>query len=269
MAALLAVTTAAHAEVRIQAMCNVTVLGSQCTFTNTGQDKGSGCATVILTHRATGRQMRSGTLCSGEMAGASTGTAVPLQFVDPVLQQCSGPLPGGIQSNCEMRVEMSNLQVSGAAGAAAVGTLCGGFMWLLVLISAIWVFRDAKSRRFPDAVGLAVGTFFLWIVVFPYYLFTRDKRSRQMGEPPGGSGGFPPGGYPPQGGGYPPQGFGGGYPPQGGFGGPPQGGGFGGPPQGGGFGPPGGGGGYGPPGGGYGPPGGGYPPQGGGGFPPG
>jgi len=212
-ALLLAGATAA-AEVNIQAMCNVTGMGSQCTFSNTGSDRGSGCATVVLTNRTTQQQIRSGVVCSGEMSPTSTGASVPIQFVGNLITHCGAPLPGGIAGNCEMRVEMSNLQVTGAN---AIGALCGGLMWLLVIASAIWVYADAKRRAFQNAGTLAAGTLFLWIIVLPWYLLTRDKRSREQAaaSPPQWGGGYPPqgGGYPPQGGGYPPQG-GGGYPPR-------------------------------------------------------
>lgn len=248
----LALTSAAYAETHIQAMCNVTGLASQCTFSNTGGDAGSGCATVVLTNKTTRQQLRSGTVCSGELQPASTGGAVPIQFIGNLALHCGAPNPGGIAANCDMQVEMSNVQVKG--GGAGATAACGGFLFLLVLIASIFVYSDAKKRNNPNAVGWAVGTFFLFIIVFPWYLLTRDKHQPP---PPGGGGGFGPpgGGYGPPGGGYPPQG--------GGFG--PPGGGY--PPQGGGFGPPGGG--YPPQGGGYGPPGGGYPPQGGGYPPPG
>lgn len=238
VAALLLLAPAAYAEVHVQAACDVTTTASQCTFSNTGADAGSGCATVVLTHHATHQVMRSATVCSGLLQPAATHAPVPLMFVDNVVQICEGPAPGGLAANCDLRVEMSDVQMDGAAAAGAVGFVCGGLMWLLVLASAIWVYIDAKKRGFSNPASWGFGTFFVWIVVFPWYLVRRNRPSPDSGNPPGGygppGGGFPPqgggypsqgGGYPPQGGGFPPQGggypptnFGGGYPPQGGNG---------------------------------------------------
>lgn len=41
--------------------------------------------------------------------------------------------------------------------------------------SAAWVFYDANQRGIPRVVRWAMGTLFLWVMVFPWYLARRRK----------------------------------------------------------------------------------------------
>lgn len=43
----------------------------------------------------------------------------------------------------------------------------------LQLISAAWVFLDARQKRIPKALRWGVGSLILWIVIFPWYLVRR------------------------------------------------------------------------------------------------
>lgn len=43
----------------------------------------------------------------------------------------------------------------------------------LVALSSIWVYRDARERNIPKPFRWGLGSFLLWIVVFPWYLARR------------------------------------------------------------------------------------------------
>lgn len=45
-----------------------------------------------------------------------------------------------------------------------------------VIISTVWVYRDAKSREMEGAGLWALGVLLLWIVFFPLYFFKRKPR---------------------------------------------------------------------------------------------
>ncbi len=61
----------------------------------------------------------------------------------------------------------------------------GALVWLVVVVSAIWVYVDARSIGVRKGlvtglgdmgpVGWAVSTLFLWIVAFPLYLVKRRQ----------------------------------------------------------------------------------------------
>jgi hypothetical protein len=240
-AALLAASSTAHAIAYIQANCTVDGLGARCVFTNTGADAGSACATMRLSNRYTTQSIDSALLCSTTL---QPGASVTLPAVFPGAQPMAVCLPGGptqTLNNCSMNVTMSNAQMAGSSNGWSA------LLGLLVIVSTIWVYADAKKigarkglipgmgNTSPE--GWALACFALWIVVFPLYLLKRGaiKAAAQAagGAPPGGA--MPMGfgqGMPPQGGFGPPGSFGQGMPPQGGMG-------PGAPPPGG-FGPPGG-----------------------------
>lgn len=52
------------------------------------------------------------------------------------------------------------------------GTAAG---FIGVVISTVWVYRDAKSRGMDSAMLWALGIFLLWIVFFPLYFFKRKS----------------------------------------------------------------------------------------------
>ena len=265
-AVALGIAAAAYGEAYIQANCTTSARGAECVFSNTGADPGSGCTTVQLTNRTTHRTLPSARLCS-QLLQPRTTVTLPLVFPSGAPDAfCGEGVAVPSWSNCTMSVQMSDVRAVSSGGS---GTSTG--VSFLVLLSALWVYADAK--RIGARKGLVPGlgdvgpggwflaTLFLWIVAFPLYLSKRGQiRAAAQGHPGAFSApGFaPPGPYGPPGGGFGPPGAG--YPPQGG-GFMPPGGGYG--PPGGGFMPPGGGappGGYGPPGGfgpggGYGPPG--------------
>lgn len=43
----------------------------------------------------------------------------------------------------------------------------------LVVISAVWVYGDARRKNIPTPVRWSLGSFLLWIIVFPWYLARR------------------------------------------------------------------------------------------------
>lgn len=44
---------------------------------------------------------------------------------------------------------------------------------IILAVSALWVYRDAKSRGMNGAGLWALGVILLWIVFFPLYFFRR------------------------------------------------------------------------------------------------
>ena len=46
------------------------------------------------------------------------------------------------------------------------------FGWIIAAAIAYWVYTDANKRGMP-AIGWAIGTFVLCIIVFPLYLIMR------------------------------------------------------------------------------------------------
>ena len=52
--------------------------------------------------------------------------------------------------------------------------------WLgivFLIISAAWVYSDAKDRNSSSPVLWAVGVIMLWIIFFPLYFIMRPKKS--------------------------------------------------------------------------------------------
>lgn len=45
----------------------------------------------------------------------------------------------------------------------------------LQLLTAIWVFFDARQKAIPKPLRWGVGSVILWIVIFPWYLVRREK----------------------------------------------------------------------------------------------
>jgi hypothetical protein len=43
----------------------------------------------------------------------------------------------------------------------------------LEILSAAWVFRDARQRRVPKPLRWGLGSLFLWTFIFPWYLARR------------------------------------------------------------------------------------------------
>lgn len=41
------------------------------------------------------------------------------------------------------------------------------------VISSLWVFFDARQKRLPKPLHWGLGTLFLWVIVFPWYLVRR------------------------------------------------------------------------------------------------
>ncbi|MGD0923026.1 MAG: hypothetical protein ABSA70_14880 [Terriglobia bacterium] len=41
------------------------------------------------------------------------------------------------------------------------------------LLSAVWVFQDAHRRRVPKPLRWGLGSLFLWLLFFPWYLARR------------------------------------------------------------------------------------------------
>ncbi len=43
----------------------------------------------------------------------------------------------------------------------------------LVVLSSVWVYRDAREKNIPKPFRWSLGSFLLWIIVFPWYLARR------------------------------------------------------------------------------------------------
>jgi hypothetical protein len=158
---------------KLEALCNVGGLGSNCTFTNQGDDAASGCATVTMLNRANSQSVTSATICSGEIQPNATGQAVPLQFIhgDPGVL-CAEPDPGGIPANCTMHIEIDRVRVNDS-----IGSLLSRFFlqFCVIISSAVWVFFDTKKLRIQSPGQWIIGTLLLWIIGFPWYLVEREK----------------------------------------------------------------------------------------------
>ena len=89
--------------------------------------------------------------------------------------------------------------------AVALGGLCCFIIlipWIIFIIIAIWVYRDAESRGMSGVLWLIICIILGLIGLIIYLVVRRDHPK------------YPPGGYPPPGpGGYPPPPGPGGYPP--------------------------------------------------------
>jgi hypothetical protein len=163
----------ARADVYIQAACQVTAAQSACTFTNTGSSQGTACATVHVTNRSSGAATHSTIVCSGDVESQSS-KSVPVIFVET---QPAALCPA--MTDCAVTVSMDNVAVSGVAALVPL------LVPLVVLLSSIWVFVDAKriGARKGLLKGLAdlssggwlVSSLLLWIVAFPLYLASRGK----------------------------------------------------------------------------------------------
>ena len=100
--------------------------------------------------------------------------------------------------------------------AFAFGSVCCIIIlipFIILILIAVWVYRDAESRGMSGILWLLIVIFVPYFIGLIIYLIVRrDHPKRPPGYyPPTGPGGYPPpgpGGYPPPG--YPPQG---GYPP--------------------------------------------------------
>lgn len=158
--AVLGLPAAAHASVRIEAQCGVL---QGCTFTNVGDEAGSGCARLVIRSR-TGRTWRSGSVCSGRLEPNTTSAPVPVGFPgENPLAACR------TEDDCQPTVEVENLQSNSNAWMYWLAGL------LLSVFSAAWAHSDATRRRMddPSPSAWAVRCFFLWPVFLPMYLTRR------------------------------------------------------------------------------------------------
>lgn len=59
--------------------------------------------------------------------------------------------------------------------------MLGLIMLAIVIITAVWVYEDAKKRKLDkgeSATAWALGTLLFWIIVFPYYLIKRSNTEK-------------------------------------------------------------------------------------------
>ena len=83
-------------------------------------------------------------------------------------------------------------------------------IFIVIILVAIWVYRDAESRGMGGVLWLIVVLVGSIVGLIVYFVIRRDHPVLPPGyrRPPPGFGGYPPpgfGGYPPPGrGGYPP-----------------------------------------------------------------
>lgn len=54
--------------------------------------------------------------------------------------------------------------------------------WILNIIIALWVFFDAKSRKMEQPVLWGIGTFFIMILVIPFYFAKRPLKENEVRE---------------------------------------------------------------------------------------
>lgn len=47
----------------------------------------------------------------------------------------------------------------------------------LVILSSVWVYRDARKRNIPTPIRWSLGSILLWIIIFPWYLARRKTPS--------------------------------------------------------------------------------------------
>ena len=164
---------AARADVYIQAACQVAAGQSACTFSNTGSTQGAACATVKVTQRASGAATSSTSICSGDVESHAS-KVVPVTF--------AGTQPAAlcpVMSDCAVTVTMDHVAVTGAAALVQL------LLPLIVLLSSIWVYIDAKRIGARKGLlkgltdlgpgGWFVSSLLLWIVAFPLYLASRGK----------------------------------------------------------------------------------------------
>ena len=45
----------------------------------------------------------------------------------------------------------------------------------LVILSSVWVYRDAREKNIPKPFRWSFGSFLLWIIIFPWYLARRKS----------------------------------------------------------------------------------------------
>jgi hypothetical protein len=143
--ALLAVVTprTARADVYIQTACQVAGVQSACTFTNTGSSQGTACATVHLTNKASGAATSSTIVCSGDGESHSS-KSVPVIFVET---QPAVLCPE--MTDCAVTITMGDVEATGA------GAIVPLLLPLIILLSSIWVYVDAK--RIGARKGLLKG----------------------------------------------------------------------------------------------------------------
>jgi len=46
-------------------------------------------------------------------------------------------------------------------------------LFSLVALSSVWVYRDAREKNIPTPIRWSLGSLFLWIIIFPWYLARR------------------------------------------------------------------------------------------------
>lgn len=64
--------------------------------------------------------------------------------------------------------------VVGVITETALGSEIGQFvLGGLVILSSFWVYRDAREKNIPKPFRWGLGSFLLWIIVFPWYLSRR------------------------------------------------------------------------------------------------
>ena len=106
----------------------------------------------------------------------------PVLFVGTTAAQvCLGTDLSGSWDKCEVKVHLGELEVAG------IWAWLPWTIWILPVLSAFWVYGDAKRRGIRrtgkggpfdnDPAGWVVGMLFLWIVVFPAYLIVRARQA--------------------------------------------------------------------------------------------
>lgn len=55
---------------------------------------------------------------------------------------------------------------------------------VFLIISAAWVYSDAKDRNSSSPILWAVGVIMLWIIFFPLYFIMRPKKVIVISQPP-------------------------------------------------------------------------------------
>ena len=167
----------AFADVRFNANCGAF---AGCTFTNTGDERGSACAVLTLS-RPDGQTIQSSPVCSGTVEPNSTGAPIPVQFITPVGTFCA-------ESTCTPSVRLENLRSDEQRG------VLGYLVPVLLAVSASWVYFDAKKRGARRGLhpgffdfgpgGWAFATLLAWVIAFPAYLARRAEIAERAAQQP-------------------------------------------------------------------------------------
>jgi hypothetical protein len=99
------------------------------------------------------------------------------ELVVPVVEPVIAPPPAPEYARFSWGIFFVTLGIWLVAGLfteSVLGAEKGQFvLGAVVVLSSLWVFRDARQRNIPKPIRWGLGSFLLWIVIFPWYLARR------------------------------------------------------------------------------------------------